>query len=474
MLRSLVCAAIVLAACSDPPARPTEGLPTGGVRVQVRLGDVAVSDPDGFILLAPDSSYPIPAAGGAVLFDSIPADSLFTVSLDGLTGSCWVALATRSILVIADSMVDLTFVVNCPAPLGFLEVVTVTTGVDLPDQGHLIVHDGVGEPIGVNDTMYLSGPPGTPVDLNLLGGTAGCWPGDSLVRHLRYPPSGAVTRVSFGVACGAVAISLYRRGQAWPLVLLNLDGRSQPLPQTDLTPIDLSWSPDGAELLMVGADRRLMRLDRRSGATRLYFDGTSTWGTGVSWAPTGGSAIVGALVPNDYSYLYTLDLISGARTRLPGDQRDEMEPSISPDGTAVAFIGNVGGQALLEVARLDGSMRHTVADSAEFASPAWTPDGKSLVFTRDVPGGPSGPQYHSRIWKVGVDGTGLTQLTFADYPEVDVNPALSRDGTTILFTRAREDIILFKLMRIPITGGAPAVVTSVVAGQPFGPAAFIP
>jgi Tol biopolymer transport system component len=65
-------------------------------------------------------------------------------------------------------------------------------------------------------------------------------------------------------------------------------------------------------------------------------------------------------------------------------------------------------------------------DSAPDENPAWSPDGKKIVFTR----GPSQPD----IWVMNADGSGQTNLTNGAEPFVHQGPAWSPDGTRIVFT----------------------------------------
>jgi Tol biopolymer transport system component len=71
--------------------------------------------------------------------------------------------------------------------------------------------------------------------------------------------------------------------------------------------------------------------------------------------------------------------------------------------------------------------------------PAWSPDGKQLVFTSPCPG--RGEFYEtlynaSSLYIVNADGTGLKPLTSS--PGSDFDPDWSPDGTRIAFTSVRD------------------------------------
>lgn len=472
MHRHLCGALILLAACHDPSSQPSEGGRAGTVLVIVSPRVTGLQDPDGFQVTVGDSAYEVPSAGDTLRFEHRPAGERFSAVISGLAAFCWVAQATRSVTVLPDTTVDLRFVVNCSSPVGFVAVVTAGTGVGTRTGSLPLLFNGLPQAIGPTDTIYFGGTPGDPLDLQLRDGTS-CWSPDTTLHHAVYPATGEITTIGFAPACGVLAATLRVPTGRWPFVLLNLDGRTRPLPLLDDTPGEVHWSPDGEQLLITGTDLRLTRLDLRTGNRTVYTDGNSILTVGASWSPDGDLAIVGAIKGTDYSYLYDLNLTTGNLSRLPGSLPNEYEPSISPNGAELAFIGIVDGHPLLEISDLAGNLKRTVADSASGSPPVWTPDGDTLIFVRDVPGGPPDPAYHARIWKVARDGSGLTRLTNAVWPEVDGPPAISPDGSTLVFTRYNVTTSDAKMMRMPIAGGPLTEVTT-PAGQPFHATGFRP
>src|SRR5690348_16494506 len=102
--------------------------------------------------------------------------------------------------------------------------------------------------------------------------------------------------------------------------------------------------------------------------------------------------------------------------------------SWSPDGNQIVFnifsppFFNAGAIWLMNA---DGSNQHLVLKEDNFndEQPSFTPDGQSLFFDR------CNLQIEEcAIYKVGLDGRGLTQLTNYELGIADISPALSPDG----------------------------------------------
>ncbi|SOB80285.1 TolB family protein [Streptomyces sp. 1331.2] len=177
------------------------------------------------------------------------------------------------------------------------------------------------------------------------------------------------------------------------------------------------WSPDGAT---VAFDRT----DPQTGTARLWTVATS--GEGAHQ--------VGQLCDSG-----TADCAN----------EDERAPAFSPDGKQLAFSRSWGpldpaGNTQTQYSDLylmspDGTdvqrltfLTNDKPYSGTVSNPSWSPDGKQLTFEYRT--GATGQPANSRaIYIVGVDGTGLRQLTPWELRAGD-RAAWSPDGTRILFT----------------------------------------
>ena len=129
--------------------------------------------------------------------------------------------------------------------------------------------------------------------------------------------------------------------------------------------------------------------------------------------------------------------------RLPGTENTkwlDTQPRFSPDGRKIAFAArNSDGGPYGELAVLDlnsGKTRLLTHDNALVLSPAWSPSGKFIYFASSRGG-------TVNIWKIGVDGSGLEQITAGEGDDAELD--VSADGKRIVFATLREHLALAQL-----------------------------
>jgi tricorn protease len=123
--------------------------------------------------------------------------------------------------------------------------------------------------------------------------------------------------------------------------------------------------------------------------------------------------------------------------------------AFTPDGRVV-YTSTIGANLGLSIT--DGkSSKQLTTDSSNYFDPAVSPDGRYVVFWSDR----SGP---GNIWRIGIDGSDLKQLTKGAFDQV---PSFSYDGKWVLYTAVENGRKM--LRQVSIEGGDPIPVGSVVA-----------
>ena len=173
------------------------------------------------------------------------------------------------------------------------------------------------------------------------------------------------------------------------------------------------------------------------GLTRL------TSGTADNDEPTAANGVVVFTSYRDgYPALYRVSINGGAESRLPGLTGSAFQPSLSADGSHLAFIAPDSGLDKLWLAASDGSgaVRPTAnfgSPSAEEASPSWSPAAGSVAFVTTTFG-------NAAI--AGLTTSTDSAWSFTDGSFTDVDPSWSPDGRAVAFASTRDgDLGIFVL-----------------------------
>ncbi|WP_158240769.1 amidohydrolase family protein [Telmatospirillum siberiense] len=121
------------------------------------------------------------------------------------------------------------------------------------------------------------------------------------------------------------------------------------------------------------------------------------------YAPDGRRILFASDCGGNYG-IYVLDLRSGDVTVVVDTPHEDSEPVFSPDGRRVAFVS--GGQLIV----LDEQGAQTVVAQGAVNAPAWTPDGRGLVYR--VASGTPRDMRSSRLYRSGVPITGEDEDVF--------------------------------------------------------------
>jgi len=149
---------------------------------------------------------------------------------------------------------------------------------------------------------------------------------------------------------------------------------------------------------------------------------------------------------------------TGLRNLTPGPGSDR-SPAWSPDGRRIVFVSERDGQTDLYVMTADGSdvMRLTNSPDAE-EGPLWSPDGRRIAFVVDLPD----PAWsHVAVYVMNSDGSGLRRLVDGAQAQL----AWSPDGTKLaLVADAKSDFAVL-LSIVDVETGLAATLAALHSGQ---------
>jgi len=163
--------------------------------------------------------------------------------------------------------------------------------------------------------------------------------------------------------------------------------------------------------------------------------------------------------------LYRGDLVTGTVTRVRGAKTEDILPTVSPDGTRLAYVAVTPARLApdappppgrIHVANIDGTGARAITPRVGLPDfPDWSPDGTRIVYTEARV---RGREFMNRLAVVNADGTGRRALTGYSRSRSDLGPKWTPDGQTIVFERLRETGRRSAIMAMPSAGGSPRTI----------------
>ena len=166
-------------------------------------------------------------------------------------------------------------------------------------------------------------------------------------------------------------------------------------------------------------------------------------GAGPSWSPDGSRIAYFAEVDGNTD-IYSASSDGSDVTRLTDDPAPEYSPRWSPDGGRIAFVSERDRDQDIVVMAAGGGDQVDVSDDPDVDdAPAWSPDGGSIAFVAYLHGADPFTigQGDAEIFVVRVDGT--HKVDVSRNHAWDGDPAWSPDGRSIAFTRRTDHAQIF-------------------------------
>ena len=182
-----------------------------------------------------------------------------------------------------------------------------------------------------------------------------------------------------------------------------------------------AWSPDGSKLAYV-----------RDGQVYVAnADGTGEAAVGPgnypSWSPDGGALAVSRPDGLGIVQVYVLRLPDGSATQVTFGTASALLPAWSPDGKTIVFDMQ---SALFAVSSQGGDVLAIPLPVHANGGASWSPDGSRLAFVAS----------NGQVWVAGTDGSNVHQVTYTLLgPGSSVDrPAWSPDGAQIAWTQSAD------------------------------------
>ena len=120
---------------------------------------------------------------------------------------------------------------------------------------------------------------------------------------------------------------------------------------------------------------------------------------------------------------------TGSATQLVAGPGEQVTPAWSPDGRQVVFAGDQDGDFDIYLRNVSGQVRNLTNNTADDAHPTWSPAGDRIFFTSDRGGSTF------RIYSMQLDGSDVRQVGSTTNDNA-MAPSVSPDGQRIAFIRA--------------------------------------
>lgn len=238
-------------------------------------------------------------------------------------------------------------------------------------------------------------------------------------------------------------------GQAKEVYIMNWDGTDiEKVSNHKSSVLSPNWSPDGKKIIYSVFTTFIRKGGSSTTNVSLYtYDIPTEKRTLTSYRPGVNS---GATFSHDGKSIYLgMSMGSGAadiyRINLNGDIIKRLttgpagainvEPSLNPEGTRIAFSSERGGRPMIYTMDSEGgNVKRLTFDGVYNSSPSWSPDGKKIAFAGQS-------DNHFDIFVMNADGSNIVRVTSAKKANGkwahNEDPSFSPDSRYVVYTSNR-------------------------------------
>lgn len=232
------------------------------------------------------------------------------------------------------------------------------------------------------------------------------------------------------------------------LAVMDYDGANvQYLTDSDAIVLAPRFSANGDRVLYTSYETgfpRIYVLDVGSVQRKVLESQQGTMSFAPRFAPDG-RTVVYSLSQGSNTDIYSMNIASGATSRLTRAPSIETAPSFSPDGARIVYESDRSGTQQLYVMPANGGEARRISfGDGRYGTPVWSPRGDLIAFTKQSKG-----RFHIGVMRN--DGSEERLLT-ASF--LDEGPSWSPNGRVIMFTRETQG-----------ADGAPALYSVDITGR---------
>lgn len=188
--------------------------------------------------------------------------------------------------------------------------------------------------------------------------------------------------------------------------LFNIDsGRQEVLGDFENMTFAPRFAPDGNKVifsLSKNGNSDIYTMDLRSRRTTQLTNHPSI-NTGPSYAPDG-SKVVFESDRGGSQQIYTMTAGGGDVKRISFNDGRYATPVWSPRGDLIAFTKQKGGRFYIGVMRPDGTGERLLTEAYHVEGPTWAPNGRVLMYFKELPSGPGGRGKTARLYSIDLTG----------------------------------------------------------------------
>ena len=254
-----------------------------------------------------------------------------------------------------------------------------------------------------------------------------------LAHHISDLIYQAITgeRGAFDTYLAYITLAKDRRGQSlYRLAISDSDGENeQILFESNMPIVRPAWSPDGKQLAYVSYSTGRPQIYVQNIFTKETKQLTSFKGSNLSpaWSPDGRRMAM-ALSKDGNSEIYIMDLVTRKLRRITNSYGTDVEPAWFPDGQSLVFMSDRGGRPQLYRIAVDdrgatGRAERLTYDGKENMRPSVSPDGKRIAMVHNADG----------TYRVAMLDLETDQLSILTDGRLDESPSFAPNGSMLIY-----------------------------------------